>query len=335
VFVTAGTPEQIELLDELAEALTTLDLQARVDDGALVVDGARFVPHLVARAHPTPADLHDLVRSAGGRGPAVVVADRISDAGRDVLRDQGWGWFDRRGHLRLWAPGLRLESQVRTDATPPAGGNMWTAVGLEVALHALVHPERPVTARRVAPDLERSVGATHEMIARFVSHGLIGPRTHKPLLPDMFWETAANWPDDDWVPLAAPIEVVAERVGAQELVRVDERAATLGGARIAAAGALPARCYVRSPAALRKLRAVVDRDAPTQSWVRRSPVTWIPLNEEHPPDGAHPWAVAHPVLCAVRLAADPARGREIVEDWGVVPGQVPDGAGGDGRDSRA
>jgi hypothetical protein len=33
--------------------------------------------------------------------------------------------------------------------------------------------------------------------------------------------------------------------------------------------------------------------------------------------------VAHPVLCAVRLAADPARGREIVEDWGIVPGAGP------------
>lgn len=335
MFVTAGTQEQAELLEELADALGALDVPARVDDGALVVDGARLVPHLVARAHPTPADLHDLVRSSGGRGPAVVVADRISDAGRDVLREHGWGWFDRRGHLRLWAPGLRLESDVTSDAAAPsAGGNLWTTVGLEVALHALVHPDRPVTARRVAPELERSVGATHEMIARFVSHGLIGQRTHKPLLPDLFWETAANWPDDEWVPLAAPIEEVAARIGAAELVRVDERAATLGGARIAAAGALPARCYVRSPAALRKLRALADRDAPTRCWVRRSPVEWIPLNDQHPPDDAHPWAVAHPVLCAVRLAADPARGREIVEDWGVVPGQVTDDAAGSSSDVR-
>jgi hypothetical protein len=344
VFVTAGTQEQSDLLEELAEALDSLDVPARVDDGALVVDGARLLPQLVARAHPTPADLHDLTRSAGGRGPAVVVADRISDAGRDVLRDRGWGWLDRRGHLRLWAPGLRLESEVRTGAdAPTATGNMWTTVGLEVALHALVHPDRPVTARRVAPELSRSVGATHEMIARFVSHGLIGPRTHKALLPDLFWETASNWPDDDWTALAAPIEEVAARLGpldatagtAPELVRVDERAATLGGARIAAAGALPARCYVRSPAAMRKLRTLTDRDEPTRCWVRRSPVTWIPLNDQHPSDDAHPWAVAHPVLCAVRLAADPARGREIVEDWGVVPGQPADDDAGDdpGRDA--
>ena len=74
---------------------------------------------LIGRAHPTPADLTALVRSGGGRGPVVVVADRISDAGRDVLRADGWGWLDRRGHLRLWAPGLRIESPLAGDGPRP------------------------------------------------------------------------------------------------------------------------------------------------------------------------------------------------------------------------
>jgi hypothetical protein len=55
--------------------------------------------------------------------------------------------------------------------------------------------------------------------------------------------------------------------------------------------------------------------------VRRSPVRYLPENEDHPPDAAHPWRVAHPIVCALRLAADPARGRETVEDWGIVPGE--------------
>ena len=156
------------------------------------------------------------------------------------------------------------------------------------------------------------------MIRRFTHAGLIGRRTHRALLPDLFWETAANWPDDGWVPLTASIDDVAGRVDADQLVRVDERAATLGGARIAAAGEIPARCYVRSAAALRRLRSWIDRDAPPRSWVRAAPVDWVPLNDEHAPDDEHPWSVAHPVLSAVRLAADPARGREIVEDWGIV-----------------
>lgn len=320
MFVTAGTPEHREILDELIESLESLGLDARSDDDALVVDGARHVPLLIQRAHPTPADLRSLVDNGAGRTPIVLIADRLSDAGRDVLRSAGWGWLDRRGHMRIWAPGIRLESDLPGEQRERPAGNTWTTVGLEVALHALVHPDEPATARRVAPVIGRSVGAAHELISRFADSGLIGPRTHRPLLPDMFWETAANWPDGDWIALASPVEMVAKRVDPHELVRVDERAATLGGARIAAAGDLPARFYVRSAAALRKLRSFVDRDSPTRCWIRRSPTSWIPLNDEHPPDDEHRWTVGHPVLCAVRLAADPARGHEIVEDWGIIPG---------------
>jgi len=51
-----------------------------------------------------------------------------------------------------------------------------------------------------------------------------------------------------------------------------------------------------------------------------SPIRWIPELSGHPPTDQHPWRIANPILCALRLAADPARGREIVESWGVVPG---------------
>ncbi len=327
MFVTAGTQEHAELLGEVVEALDALGLDVRAEGDAVLVDGTRVVPLLVARAHPSPADLRSLVGSARGRGPTVVVADRISEAGRDVLRGEGWGWLDRRGHLRMWTPGLRIDGPVLgVHADRPTSGNLWTTVGLEIALHTLMRPGDPVTARRVAPAIGRSVGATHELVARFTAAGLIGRRTQLPLLPDLFWETAANWPDDDWIPLPVDIHTAAARVGAGELVRVDERAATLGGARVAAAGELPARCYVRSSAALRRLRALVDRDVPTRCWVRRPPVDWLPLNEDHPADAEHPWAVGAPMLCAVRLAADPSRGREIVEDWGVVPGASDPGA---------
>jgi len=146
----------------------------------------------------------------------------------------------------------------------------------------------------------------------------VGPNSHLPLLPDLFWETAAHWPDTGWTALAAQFAEVGNEVGAQAVVRVDERAATLGGARIAAAGDLPARCYVRSAAASRRVRRFVDREQPTRTWVRVPPVRWLPLNDEHPPDEAHPWEVAHPVVCALRLASDPSRGREIVESWGIV-----------------
>ncbi len=315
------------MLGDIAEAVGALDIDAHVDGEALLIDGTRFVPQLVSRAHPTPADLNQLVAEAPGRVPAVVVADRISDAGRAVLRRAGWGWLDRRGHLRLWATGVRIESPLPGEAATAGRrgpSNAWTTVGLEIALAALCEPNEAVTARRVSSKIGRSVGATHELIGRFVELGLVGRQTHLPLLPDLFWEATARWPDDGWVGLPASLEEVSARVGADELVRVDERAATLGGARIAAVGDLPARTYVRSASALRRVRGLADRgprdvERPVRCWVRASPVTWLPLNGDHPPDAAHPWAVGHPQLCALRLAADPARGREIVEDWGIVP----------------
>jgi hypothetical protein len=327
VFVTARTEEEGLLLQDIAEAVESLGIDVGIDGEALVIDGTRFVPGIVARAHPTPADLSQLVAEAPGKVPALVVADRISDAGRAVLRRAGWGWLDRRGHVRLWAPGVRMESPLPGDAATASRrgpSNAWTTVGREIALAALCNPHEPVTARGVAATIGRSVGATHELIGRFVELGLIGSQTHLPLLPDLFWEASARWPDDGWIGLPVPIEDVAERIGAEQLVRVDERAATLGGARIAAAGDLPPRCYVRSASALRRARSLGDResrdeDRPARCWVRPAPVSWLPLNEAHPADADHPWSVGHPQLCALRLAADPARGREIVEDWGIVP----------------
>ncbi len=322
----ADTPIS-ELLDDLVGALASLDVPARVDGDSLVVDGTRCSPTLVARAHPTPADLGQVVHDHRGHLPAVVVADRISDAGRAVLRDAGWGWYDRRGHLRLWADGIRVETPLPGEgdgSTRRRPANLWTPLGLEVALAALIDPAEPVTARRVARTIGRSVGATHELLVRFGEEGLIGRTSHRPLLPDLFWETAAHWPDTGWTALAAPLEEVGRVAGAEHVVRVDERAATLGGARIAAAGDLPARAYVTSEAALRRARRLADGDRPTRCWVRVSPVRWLPDHADHPADEEHPWRVAAPLVCALRLAADPSRGREIVEAWGVVPG-------GDGR----
>lgn len=316
-----ASPTAGELLDEVVDALQALGVEARRDDDVLVVDGARLVPHVLGRAHPTPADLVQLVDHRPGRLPSLVVADRISGPGRDALRAAGWGWLDRRGHLRVWAPGVRIEAPLPhgAGAARPAPANAWTTVGLEIALFALLEPDQPVTARRVSARTGRSVGAVHELIGRFGEIGLIGRKTHRPLLPELFWELAAQWPDDGWVGLPVTLAELSERVDVDGLVRVDERAATLGGARIAAAGDLPARCYLTAPSALRRARALVDRDRPVRCWVRAAPVRWLPRNEEHPPDAAHPWHVAHPLVCALRLARDPARGREIVDQWGIVP----------------
>ncbi len=311
---SAGTSEA---LDEVLEAVGQLGLSAEFDTSGLIIDGTQVNLPVVERAHPHPAIIADLISARVG--PGLLIADRISEAGRQVLRDSGWSWLDRRGHLRLWIPGLRVDAPIGLGGDNARGntGSPWTPVGLELALHSLIHPDAPVTARSVAPVIGRSAGGTQQMLSRFTEHGLIGPTSKLPVLPELFWETAARWPDDDWVPIALDVKEIELMVGGEPPIRVDERAATLGGARIPAAGDMPARCYV-SKAQLRRLNQHRDPEHPA-TWVREAPVKWVPLLEEFEPDDEHPWRIAHPILCAVRLGADRARGRELVESWGVVP----------------
>jgi hypothetical protein len=54
--------------------------------------------------------------------------------------------------------------------------------------------------------------------------------------------------------------------------------------------------------------------------VRVAPVRWLPDLDPLPAGADGRWRVAHPIVCALRLAADPARGREVVEQWQIVPG---------------
>ncbi len=319
MFVTSRTPVGRELF----EALRAAGLEVASPRGRLTVDGVALEMPVVERSHPHPGELATLV--AEQPEPGLVVADRISAAGRDVLRDAGWSWLDRRGHLRVWQPGLRIETEVALGGPDGRGATSspWTPVGLEVALHALCHPDEPVRARAVAADIGRSVGGTQEIVGRFTEQGLIGRSGRLPLLPDLFWETAARWPDDDWTAVPAELPEVVDLLGGDALVRVDERAATLGGARIAAAADLPARCYVHSRAALRRVRSALGSTGTPRTFLRESPVKWLPELEEFGPDAEHPWHVAAPMVCALRLARDPARGREIVQDWGIVPGEEP------------
>jgi len=234
---------------ELGEAIEALGLDVWVHGDHVVADGTAITLPVTERAHPHPGVVAGLV--ADHEYPGLMVADRLSESARQVLRDAGWSWLDRRGHMRLWLPGLRIDAPIGLGQdTRSAVTSPWTPVGLEIALHALLHPQLEVSARSVARDTGR--------------------------------------------------------------------AATLGGAPIAAAADLPTRCYAPK-AAVRRLRPHSRTDEPARTWVRLAPVTWIPELAGFEPDEAHPWRIAHPIVCALRLATDEARGREIVEDWGVVP----------------
>ena len=48
----------------------------------------------------------------------LVIADRVLEPGRVVLARNGWGWLDRRGHLRIDTKGLFVDTAVGADREP-------------------------------------------------------------------------------------------------------------------------------------------------------------------------------------------------------------------------
>lgn len=323
MFVTTQTESSGQIppylpIDELVDAVAVLGLESELSASGLVVDGVPLDLDVIERAHPHPAILADIV--AKSPRPALLIADRISEAGRQVLRDGGWSWLDRRGHMRIWVPGLRVDAPIglATDTRRAGSKSPWTPVGLELALYALLNPDQPITARAAANEIGRSAGGTQEILGRFTEHGLIGPSSRMAVLPELFWETSAHWPDRDWLPVELAVNQLVEVAGGDPPIRAGERAATLGGAMIPAAGDMPARCYVNK-AQFRRLNQYRCEPDVARCFVRVAPIDWLPENEEFAADNDHPWRIAHPMVCALRLARDSSRGRELVEAWGVVP----------------
>ncbi|MCZ7630010.1 MAG: hypothetical protein M5U19_13600 [Microthrixaceae bacterium] len=146
------------LLRELADALSALGVEVVSRDETVVADGVPVELPLLQRAHPHPGVVAELVADQGS--VALLVADRLSESARQVLRDAGWSWLDRRGHLRIWIPGLRIDAPIGLGSSDGRGSSNspWTPVGLEIALHALINPGQEVSARRMAADTHRSPG---------------------------------------------------------------------------------------------------------------------------------------------------------------------------------
>src|SRR5207248_5768591 len=95
----------------------------------------------------------------------MVVADRISEDARRELAARGWGWVDRRGHLRVWTPGLRIATEIeplRTQAPGERFASVFPPVGIEVALALLEDPELDWSVTDLATRIARAAGGVSE-----------------------------------------------------------------------------------------------------------------------------------------------------------------------------
>lgn len=282
----------------------------------LTFDGVRLELDVVPAAYATGPRVAEILHDAESPA-AALVADRITSEARELLDAAGWGWLDRRGHLRIRAPGVLIDTSVepsgRDDALPrePIRGR----AGLAVAYRLLTTPTEAVSPTR--SNLTFAPSTISEALSRLRESGLV-EADGTPLLPELFWLVADDWTTDRVWLAAEPAVDEAEMPDHESsgwCVSGTVAAAEWGAPVVSIVGA-PPDLYVPGPAALNiaARRYGTARDPHTAAAsIAVAPVRDVVAHRK--PPRSQPWPLAHPVAVALDLAQDRARGREILEDW--------------------
>lgn len=332
-----------EAVSDLIEALAALGVEATEDpaeDGGVdavvrLVDGSHLLVQVKALVAPSPAEIAHLVRRQSPAHIPLLVADRITPAGREALNDAGWAWLDRRGHLRLRSGTLILDADVPGGDTSPGRSRpvLETEVGLDVACALLAHPTERLSVRHAVQITGRSLAAVHRAVTGLADAGLTDA-SRKPVTPDLFWEVVPRWRPERAALGLCPSPGDAARsdqlgLGLEDVEDTegwavcDTVAANAYGAFAVIRGDFPPDFYVPGGRIIRLALHLYGRAVTYESrgaTVAVPPVRWACQRRIDTPQLGrdHPWAewpVVHPLLAALDLAREPSRGREILESW--------------------
>ena len=295
------------------------------------VDGIEVPVEIKAAAVITPGTVARMVDESDKRRKNLAhlaVGDLVTAAAQDALREAGWGWLDRRGHLVLRAKGVHIDADVPADERPTAGIPAHTISGtaaISWAAALLMSPEDPPAMRAVA----RQVSLSHSAIvaaAKKLRAASLVRADGRPLVPELFWALADEWHPAPVALAALPPAGDATEYGTLE-VNLDDGsgwavAGTIGavawGAPMATGSAYPPDFYVPTTAELRQatLRlgeaAGFDDRACTVA-VAPTPLVRVDRFERSNEQGR--WRFAHGLFAALDLAQDRARGAESLESW--------------------
>jgi hypothetical protein len=109
-----------DAIEALEVALAAVGLSAtqphpdsmRADLLVDTADGGSFEVEVFASALADDDDVERIVHWRGEGVVPILVADEVPDPVRRDLDQRNVGWLDRRGHLRLSAPGLVVDAEV-------------------------------------------------------------------------------------------------------------------------------------------------------------------------------------------------------------------------------
>jgi hypothetical protein len=303
-------------------------------DGDLVVtvDGIDVPVDIEAAAVVNPETVDRLVTSSPKRKAVahVVVGDLITGPARAALRDAGWGWLDRRGHVVLRAKGVHIDADVPTDDRQMAGAPprpISGSAGISWAAALLMAPQDPPSMRAVA----RRVSLSHSAIvaaAKRLREASLVRADQRPLIPELFWALA-----DEWHPRHVALAELPPRGDAGNYralgVNLDVPgpgwavAGTVGaaawGAPMAIGSAYPPDFYVPSEAEMRQATLRLGEAKRFEERACTVAIAPTPLvcseRVDRASDEWDNWRFTHGLFAALDLAQDRARGTEILADW--------------------
>jgi len=265
----------------------------------------------------------------------ILVGRRISATAREALSERDMGFFDGRGHVRLWRHPFLVDTQVPALLQVASGGRRLrfeTASLLDVALAVLdgfaVGDESTNRGvRATATMLGRSPGTVSKQLAVLRAAYLADDRS-QPTVPDLFEAVVEAWhpvrvpladlPQLGKGPINQRLQIGLDDPNTPGWVLADSFAAAAWGAPVVLSENVPPDFYVPDFRTLRYARTLFG-DANFGRHACTVAVAPAPFVCRRRYDRStvfnNPFRAPSPVVAALDLASDPARGREILQMW--------------------
>lgn len=337
-------PSVVEVWEAFESALGTLGLRTsfRLEspgsvrwDAVGLIEGVPVVVEV--KAVPVVGDVLAFDRVEAHGSYKVLLGRRISAAVREALLERDMGFFDSRGHLRLWHRPFLVDTEMPAMLPVVGGGGRLrfeTSSLLDVAL-AVLDGFAVRGVRATAIMLGRSPGTVSKQLA-VLRAAYLADDHGEPTVPDLFEAVVEAWrpvrvpladlPRPGGGPINQRLQIGLDNPDGPGWVLADSFAAAAWGAPVVLSGDAPPDFYVPDSRALRQARTLLgDADfgrhtctvavAPAPFVCRRRYDRSAVFND--------PFLAPSPVVAALDLASDPARGREILQMWSrALPTEV-------------
>lgn len=314
-----------DLWTAFESALAELGLAYELDPG-LNTGQIEDVPVLIKlRAVPTRADVLAFARVRAPGRYKVLVSRRIAADTRTILKDDGIGFFDARGQLRIWRKPLLVDTavpQVVSGNVRAHEPDFAVPSMMDVAL-AVLEGLLSDGVRAAAWAIGRSPGTVSKQLALMRRAHLVD-EDGGPTIPDLFEQVLEEWRPRR-LPLAGTPSIGAgalsdrlalglEDVNGPGWVLSDAAAAAAWGAPIFVASDAPPDLYVPDEVAIQAARTLLgDAEFGHHACTVAAAPAPIVCRRRYDKGGMFP--APSSVVAALDLARDPARGREILDLW--------------------